>query len=81
MLAAMQKGKSELLQAQESLRFHAEHDSLTGILNRRAIRDVLRRELARCRRENNTLGVIVADVDHSRRSTTTLDTGPEMPRW
>jgi diguanylate cyclase (GGDEF)-like protein len=63
MLATMQKGKSELLQAQESLRFHAEHDSLTGILNRRAIRDVLRRELARCRRENNTLGVIVADVD------------------
>jgi len=67
MLAAMQKGKSELLQAQESLRFHAEHDSLTGILNRRAIRDVLRRELARCRRENNTLGVIVADVDHFKK--------------
>jgi diguanylate cyclase (GGDEF)-like protein len=67
MLAAMQKAKSELLQAQESLRFHAEHDSLTGILNRRAIRDVLRRELARCRRENNTLGVIVADVDHFKK--------------
>jgi len=67
MLAAMQKAKSELLQAQESLRFHAEHDSLTGILNRRAIRDVLRRELARCRRESNTLGVIVADVDHFKK--------------
>jgi diguanylate cyclase (GGDEF)-like protein len=67
MLAAMQKAKSELLQAQESLRFHAEHDSLTGILNRRAIRDVLRRELARCRRESNSLGVIVADVDHFKK--------------
>jgi len=67
MLATMQKGKSELLQAQESLRFHAEHDSLTGILNRRAIRDVLRRELARCRREHNTLGVIIADVDHFKK--------------
>ena len=67
MLAAMQKGKSELLQAQESLRFHAEHDSLTGVLNRRAIRDVLRRELSRCRRENQTLGVIVADVDHFKK--------------
>jgi two-component system, cell cycle response regulator len=55
------------LQAQESLRFHAEHDSLTGVLNRRAIRDVLRRELARCRRENQTLGVIVADVDHFKK--------------
>lgn len=67
MLAAIQKAKFELLQAQESLRFHAEHDSLTGVLNRRAIRDVLRRELARCRRENQTLGVIVADVDHFKR--------------
>jgi two-component system, cell cycle response regulator len=28
---------------------------------------VLRRELARCRRENHTLGVIVADVDHFKR--------------
>jgi diguanylate cyclase (GGDEF)-like protein len=67
MLAAIQKAKAELLQAQESLRFHAEHDHLTGILNRRAIRDLLRRELARCRRENQTLGVIVADVDHFKR--------------
>jgi diguanylate cyclase (GGDEF)-like protein len=67
MLAAMQKAKAELLQAQESLRFHAEHDPLTGVLNRRAIRDVVRRELARCRREKNTLGVILADVDHFKK--------------
>src|SRR5256714_35518 len=67
MLTAIQKAKFELLQAQESLRFHAEHDSLTGVLNRRAIRDVLRRELARCRRENQTLGIIVVDVDHFKR--------------
>ena len=64
MLEGVHKAKAELLQAQESLRFHAEHDSLTGVLNRRAVRDVLRKELARCRRENQTLGVIVADVDH-----------------
>jgi diguanylate cyclase (GGDEF)-like protein len=67
MLTAIQKAKFELLQAQESLRFHAEHDSLTGVLNRRAIRDVLRRELARCRRENHSLGVMLADVDHFKR--------------
>jgi diguanylate cyclase (GGDEF)-like protein len=67
MLCAVQKAKFELLQAQESLRFHAEHDSLTGVLNRRAIRDVLRRELARCRRENQTLGLMLADVDHFKR--------------
>jgi diguanylate cyclase (GGDEF)-like protein len=37
------------------------------VLNRRAIRDVLRRELARCRRENQSLGVMLADVDHFKR--------------
>jgi diguanylate cyclase (GGDEF)-like protein len=67
MLGAIQKAKVELLQAQESLRFHAEHDALTGVRNRRSIRDVLRKELARCRRERNTLGVILADVDHFKK--------------
>ena len=67
MLGAIQKAKAELEQAQESLRFHAEHDALTGILNRRAIRDVLRKELARCRRDKNTLGVILADLDHFKK--------------
>ncbi len=67
MLSAIQKAKTELLQAQESLRFHAEHDALTGVLNRRAVRDVLRKELSRCRREKNTLGVILADVDHFKK--------------
>src|SRR5260370_7458521 len=67
MLTAIQKTKAELLQAQESLRFHAEHDALTGVLNRRAIRDLLRKELARCRREKNTLGIILADGDHFKK--------------
>ena len=67
MLTAIQKTKAELLQAQESLRFHAEHDALTGVLNRRAIRDLLRKELARCRREKQTLGIILADVDHFKK--------------
>jgi diguanylate cyclase (GGDEF)-like protein len=67
MLSAIQKAKAELLQAQESLRFHAEHDALTGVLNRRAIRDVLRKELARCRRDKNTVGVILADLDNFKR--------------
>lgn len=67
MLGTIQKAKGELEHAQESLRFHAEHDALTGILNRRAIRDVLRKELARCRRDKNTLGVILADLDHFKK--------------
>jgi diguanylate cyclase (GGDEF)-like protein len=67
MLSVIQRAKSDLLEAQESLRFHAEHDALTGVLNRRAIRDVLRKELARCRREGTTFGVLLADVDHFKK--------------
>jgi diguanylate cyclase (GGDEF)-like protein len=67
MLATIQKTKADLMQTQASLRFHAEHDGLTGVLNRRAIRDLLRKELARCRRENSTIGVILADVDHFKK--------------
>ena len=67
MLAAIQKTKADLMQTQASLRFHADHDGLTGVLNRRAIRDLLRKELARCRREKGTLGVILADVDHFKK--------------
>ena len=67
MLMAIHKTKTQLLQAQESLRYHAEHDGLTGVLNRRAIRDLLRKELARCRRENSTMGIILADVDHFKK--------------
>jgi diguanylate cyclase (GGDEF)-like protein len=67
MLTSIQKTKAELMQAQVSLRFHAEHDGLTGVLNRRAIRDLLRKELARCRREKTTMGIILADVDHFKK--------------
>src|SRR5260370_37535011 len=58
MLTAFQKTKAELLQAQESLRFHAVHDALTGVLNRRAIRHLLREELAGCAREQMCHGSI-----------------------
>ena len=39
-------------------------DSLTGLLNRRALYDVLRHELVRGRRYGHPLAVIVFDVDH-----------------
>lgn len=67
MLSVMHRAKADLLEAQESLRFHAEHDALTGVMNRRAIRDILRKELARCRRDGTTFGVLLADVDHFKK--------------
>jgi len=39
-------------------------DPLTGLANRRACETTLRRELARCEREGETLSMIMLDVDH-----------------
>ncbi len=55
--------QQELVAARESLRHAATHDSLTGLMNRGALLDVLERELERARRENKTVAVILADID------------------
>jgi two-component system cell cycle response regulator len=56
--------QEELVAARESMRHAATHDSLTGLMNRGEILDVLRRELARAGRERKPVGVLLADVDH-----------------
>jgi diguanylate cyclase (GGDEF)-like protein len=53
-----------LLDAQEALQREATHDSLTGLWNRRAILDIMERELLRSQRETNSVGIIMADLDH-----------------
>jgi two-component system, cell cycle response regulator len=56
-----------LLQAHEKLRYDAAHDGLTGIWNRRAILDLLRKEVERHHRNGQPLGIIMADVDHFKQ--------------
>lgn len=56
--------ETRLLEAQRELEILATHDSLTGILNHRAIMNILDKELSRCNREGQDLGIIMADVDH-----------------
>lgn len=56
-----------LLQAHEKLQFEAAHDSLTGIWNRRAILDLLKKEVERHHRSGECLGIIMADVDHFKK--------------
>ncbi len=56
-----------LLELQEKLRDLAAHDPLTGVFNRGAILELLRRELARSDREGVATGVIIADLDHFKR--------------
>lgn len=56
--------EDNLVQARESMRFKAMHDTLTGLWNRGAILETLERELWRSRREGLSLGVLIADLDH-----------------
>ena len=53
----------QLLAAREALRDQATHDGLTGLLNRNAVLDTLRRELARASRENHALSLLMVDLD------------------
>jgi diguanylate cyclase (GGDEF)-like protein len=59
--------QSELIAARESLRAQATHDPLTGLWNRRAILDLLEKELARNRREGTSLAALVIDLDHFKK--------------
>jgi diguanylate cyclase (GGDEF)-like protein/PAS domain S-box-containing protein len=54
---------TEARAAEDQLRHHALHDSLTGMPNRTLIFDRLQQAMARTRRNGSYLGVIVVDVD------------------
>ena len=56
--------ESSLVEAREHLQFKASHDALTSIWNRGAILELLERELSRARREDSSVGILLADVDH-----------------
>jgi diguanylate cyclase (GGDEF)-like protein len=48
----------------EDVRHKATHDALTGIWNRGAILEALKRELLRAQREGTFVGVLLGDLDH-----------------
>ncbi len=53
--------------AQEQLRFQATHDPLTGVWNRGAILETLRRELERSARSHTATGLLMLDIDHFKK--------------
>ncbi len=59
--------QEELLRTQEKLRFEAAHDGLTGLWNRCAILDLLRREMERHNRTRRPFGIVMADVDRFKQ--------------
>jgi two-component system cell cycle response regulator len=61
--ARLRVGK-RILELHEQLIAQATHDSLTGLLNRTAILEVLQKELIRSVREKVPVAAIMADIDH-----------------
>jgi two-component system cell cycle response regulator len=59
--------QEQLLDTQRLLHEQATRDSLTGLWNRAMILETLQRELNRSRRENQSLAVIMADIDHFKQ--------------
>jgi diguanylate cyclase (GGDEF)-like protein len=54
----------ELAVSHEAMRLLALKDALTQTWNRRAVMEMLERELARCTREGQVLTVVMVDADH-----------------
>ena len=59
--------QEDLIRAREDLRFQATHDVLTGIWNRRAVLDLLHREIERASRFHASVGVLMLDLDHFKK--------------
>jgi two-component system, cell cycle response regulator len=59
--------QEQLMSAREELRVQANHDSLTGLLNRMAVLAMLDKECARARREGSSIAVMMADLDHFKK--------------
>ncbi len=57
----------ELIAAREALRVQATRDALTGILNRGAILEAMKRELDRSTRHGSPLGLLLVDIDFFKR--------------
>lgn len=61
-----------ILELQQSLRFAATHDFLTGLLNRPEILAAVEREAARGARDGKPATIILADIDHFKLVNDTL---------
>ena len=56
--------QNRLVQLKDALRREASRDSLTSLWNRKAIFEILARELLRAERDQKPVGLIMIDVDH-----------------
>jgi diguanylate cyclase (GGDEF)-like protein/PAS domain S-box-containing protein len=59
-------------QAEAAIRHQAMFDALTGLPNRRMLRDRLEQEMKRCQRDGQQLAVLFMDLDHFKEINDTL---------
>lgn len=59
--------QAEMNKAKNALIYEAHHDPLTSTLNRRAILNVLEKELVRAARESTQISIGLVDIDHFKR--------------
>ena len=61
--------EDRLVEAREEMRFRATHDALTSLWNRGMLEELLSRELARARRDEQRacLSLILGDIDHFKK--------------
>jgi len=60
----LQEANERLESLNKMLLVQAIHDSLTGLFNRAYLDEALPRELARCRRDESNIALLILDVDH-----------------
>jgi diguanylate cyclase (GGDEF)-like protein len=65
--AELEDSRTELLKANERLSVIAEHDFLTGILNRRGFFDRVGPSIAEHRRTGSTYNLLLIDMDHFKK--------------
>jgi diguanylate cyclase (GGDEF)-like protein len=59
--------QGELIETRDQLHSQATTDPVTGLWNRAAILDILERELSRCKRAGNSVGLVMIDLDNFKQ--------------
>jgi len=66
-LAAIIRDISHSKELENKLRDFAEHDALTGIMNRRVIEDTIKKDIERASRYNKPLSLLMMDIDYFKK--------------
>ncbi len=60
----LQRLKDELDKTRDELDHHATHDALTELWDRRAMNQLLEKEIARAKRNGDTIAIMMINIDH-----------------